>query len=465
MGFIKKIGLYFIGNMASKLMTALLVPIYTFYITAYDLGSYDYSQTIMQIAVPILYVAIWEAILKYAISSENKEQKDKYLSTAIVISMVSTVFMVLFVIIFHLAEPLPYPVLVCIMMLVYTYGMILQYCSRSLGENKIYVISGISATIVNFCGIICFVVIFRQGLFGLYISYILGQLASCLISFTKLKFWSRFRLSSTDRHTARVLLTFSVPLAINLASGWLINGAGRIVVKQNLGNEANGIYSYASKFGNLVTMITSVVSMALMEEFYIRMNDKGINGYFREKCNQIWNAVLSIFILVIPVIGFYFMFIQDTEYYVALQYIPVYVMATCMSSFATNVGGVFQLKNITQYSFLTTIAGGAVTLIISVLAVGKYGIMGVVTAQLFGAATMLATRYGVAKKLMEYHMDYGRTILFILLIIADSILLIKLRTIILEVLFFIINTLIVVVLNRKELGLVLDRIRKKAAKQ
>lgn len=81
-GIHKKTGLYFIGNMSSKIMTALLVPVYAFYVSAYDLGAYDYSQTIMQIAVPILYMAIWEAVLKYVISSDDKNQQNEYIGNS-----------------------------------------------------------------------------------------------------------------------------------------------------------------------------------------------------------------------------------------------------------------------------------------------------------------------------------------------------------------------------------------------
>lgn len=62
---IKKTGLYFIGNLSSKILTFVLVPIYAFYIKSEELGEFDYAQTIMNIIVPICFVAIWEAILKF----------------------------------------------------------------------------------------------------------------------------------------------------------------------------------------------------------------------------------------------------------------------------------------------------------------------------------------------------------------------------------------------------------------
>ena len=68
---LKKTGLYFIGNLSPKLLTILLIPIYAFYISSSELGYYDFTQTIMGILIPVVFVAIWESVLKYLLIEEN----------------------------------------------------------------------------------------------------------------------------------------------------------------------------------------------------------------------------------------------------------------------------------------------------------------------------------------------------------------------------------------------------------
>ena len=53
---LKKTGLYFIGNLASKMMVALLIPIYAFFVKSEELGYFDYTQTIMNILIPIIFL-------------------------------------------------------------------------------------------------------------------------------------------------------------------------------------------------------------------------------------------------------------------------------------------------------------------------------------------------------------------------------------------------------------------------
>lgn len=66
----KKTGVYFVGNFSSKVISAIIVPIYAVYVSSADLGEYDYLLTLTQIIAPVAYLAIWEAILKFCINGK-----------------------------------------------------------------------------------------------------------------------------------------------------------------------------------------------------------------------------------------------------------------------------------------------------------------------------------------------------------------------------------------------------------
>ena len=84
---LKKSGLYFIGNFSSKILTALLLPLYAFYISTEDFGYFDYSQTLMNIIMPFIFVAIWESILKFIIAENDDKTKDKILGTSAIFTL------------------------------------------------------------------------------------------------------------------------------------------------------------------------------------------------------------------------------------------------------------------------------------------------------------------------------------------------------------------------------------------
>ena len=120
---VEKTGLYFIGNFSSKILTALLVPIYAFYISSEDLGTYDYSQTIMNIVIPIVFVSIWEAIIRFILGEKDKEDQNKKLAT----SAFFTVCMCLFFIIITL-------IVSRFIEIEYLYNFIIMCCFTALAQ-------------------------------------------------------------------------------------------------------------------------------------------------------------------------------------------------------------------------------------------------------------------------------------------------------------------------------------------
>lgn len=63
-GFLKKTSIYFIGTLSTKMISVMLVPIYAYFVAVNDLSDYDYFATIASTLSPIVFAAIWEAILK-----------------------------------------------------------------------------------------------------------------------------------------------------------------------------------------------------------------------------------------------------------------------------------------------------------------------------------------------------------------------------------------------------------------
>ena len=64
----KKTGLYFIGNLSSKIVSAAILPIYAFFVLPNDLGAFDNAQVWANIFATVCFMAIWEAILKFFIA-------------------------------------------------------------------------------------------------------------------------------------------------------------------------------------------------------------------------------------------------------------------------------------------------------------------------------------------------------------------------------------------------------------
>ena len=83
---VKKTLIYLAGNFSSKIFGMLIIPIYATYLTASQLGNYDYQITIAWMLNPIILLALWEAVLRFGLNAEENELKQVLSTVAIITS-------------------------------------------------------------------------------------------------------------------------------------------------------------------------------------------------------------------------------------------------------------------------------------------------------------------------------------------------------------------------------------------
>ncbi|MGL5382544.1 MAG: lipopolysaccharide biosynthesis protein [Culicoidibacterales bacterium] len=458
---IKKSGIYFIGTLSSRLMSALLIPIYAFYINTTDFGTYDFAQTLVGILSPVVIMAIWEAILKFLIAETDEMNKNKVISTSVIFSlaMAGTFFFGLVLVANFIDEKMLYTVLIALMISLHTLVFVWQYLARGTGKNKLYVTAGITSTIINFSSVILFVVILKMELLGLLLSYNISQFAILFMIERNLKILPNLKLKYFDKHLLKKMILFSSPLVLNLISAWFISGFGRIIITTNLGAEANGLYSFASKFSLIVTMIGSVVTMAIVEEAIVSAKTNGLSDNFNKTLENLSNIFQVVAILAIPAIVVFYHLIAETGYVDSLTYAPWLLLYAVINTMASNMGTAFQAIDKTQYQFTTTLFGGATTFIISILLVNYIGISAIVLGQIFGAIVMLFSRYYLINKFIDFKINWNPVILKLLLFSALALILPQLNYGI-SLAVFAISILILVIKNKTIILKLMEKLKR-----
>lgn len=404
---IKKTGLYFIGNLSSKILTFVLVPIYAFYIKSEELGEFDYAQTIMNIIVPICFVAIWEAILKFVIQEDDDIKKNKIIATSSVFTITASLFIFAAAVFYNIIDNSHKTLFYFVFMIIsYAFMFIWQYYARALGKNKIYVLTGIIGTAVNFTLNIFLICFLSMGLKALFISYIFGNVVIAVILETRIKILKRIKIKSVDLKVLKKMFLFSAPLVLNLISTWLITGFGRTVIKDRLGDEYNGMYAFANKFAIVISMLGSVINMAIIEEALISAKTEGIGESFKNTIENLFRIFQSMIIAAAPVIVIFYYTIKNTEYYDSIVYFPMLLMYSLIMIMTTGLGTVFQVIEKTKYQFITTVLGAITTVVLSYGFIDKFGLHSIIIAQVAGAFVMLISRYIFVNKYVEFKINW-----------------------------------------------------------
>lgn len=406
----KKIGIYFLGMLSSKIFPVLLIPIYAFYVFPKDFGYYDFAYTVMGIAIPFLYIAIWEAILRFILSEENEKTKRTAAATSAFFSLFITFILILGSVIYAFVSENENVLLIVIMYGSHALALIWQYYARAFEESYTYVFAGIIGTIVNFISVLILIVMFNLGLNGLLISYILGQFAVFVFIELKIKVRRSIRVENFNVSTLKKMLLYSSPLVLNLTSTWLMSAYGRLIITVKLGAEANGMFAFSSNFSLIISMLGSVVTMAVIEEAIISAKKQGFDSGFTKTIESIFKIFLSIAMIALPLIIIFYAFIKDTDYYTSLKLTPWQLIYAVTVTLSSTIGAIFQAIDMTKYQFITTVAGAVVTVVVSTVLIDNIGIYAVIIGQVMGAITMLLSRYALVNKFIEFKINWNPVI-------------------------------------------------------
>lgn len=82
-------GLFAFTQIATKLITFFLVPLYTAYMSTADFGVTDMSSTVVSMVLPLATLSVSDGVLRFAI--DDKTNRDRYISLGLVVVLFSII--------------------------------------------------------------------------------------------------------------------------------------------------------------------------------------------------------------------------------------------------------------------------------------------------------------------------------------------------------------------------------------
>lgn len=418
---VTKSALYLIGNLSSKFLSAILIPIYGFFVGSTDLGTFDFSQSIMNVLVPVLFVTFWEGVLKFMLVSEDDTRK-KVVNTSTVFAVSMTV---VYLLISLAGTCFAGDKLIwlgtCSMIVTHGIAYIWQYMCRAVNSTKLYLVSSVAGTVVNLLITIIFTSAIDLDLLGLFLAYSLGQVTIFLVIEVKTKFLSKISLKEFDKVLLKRMLVFSLPLMFNTLGMWLTPLLMRSVITLNIDAVSKGLYAFANKFNIVVNLLGTVVSMALVEEAILSSKKGKISAEYGNTVTRIFVMFEHLATVAILAIAICYPLLRQTEYYVTIKYVGWLLIAALLQTLASYIGTVFQSINITRYQFITTMVGGMAGVVVAYALSIPFGLWGVIIGQVISSLTTMIMRYVIAKQRAGFRINWRMTCLSSILVILAGV--------------------------------------------
>lgn len=174
--FIKNTAIFFVGNVLSKLISFILLPMYTTVIPTEQMGIYDVSITLTTMLLSVCYFEIWSAVLRYLYDGKNEQDKNRVLKSGFQIFFISSILFAVICSIVCVVMNYQYVPLIVGYGIAYGASSLLTFVARGLGQNKEFSISGVLNTLIQLSLNVVLLTIFKVDYSALYMSYIVGTM-------------------------------------------------------------------------------------------------------------------------------------------------------------------------------------------------------------------------------------------------------------------------------------------------
>ena len=390
-----------VGKLSTQVISFLLLPLYTSKLTPGEYGTYDFLVTLSTFLVPIITLLMEESMFRFLIDAEDFKAKKRIITATIAYTFVGTV-------IFSILAG----IIMSIIHYEYTWVFILFVISniliglsnalaRGMGKIKLYSFSnfilGASTIVLN----ILFIVTFKLGVNGLLWSNTIANTVTAIIVLMMLHLPQFISRKDLNKKTLTEMVRYSAPLVPNNLSWIVITLSDRLMLTWMAGSDANGIYSIANKFPNIVYTCYGFFSTAWKESAAKILKEDNKVQYYNSIYKDVKFFLKAIILGLIAIMPFAFQILVDPSYNDAYIYIPILTISIYYTNMSNFYGGIFTAYKDTKIMGSTTFAAAIINILINLLFINKFGIYAATFSTLISNVIVYAYRRYKLKKYIK----------------------------------------------------------------
>ncbi len=394
--------LYSVGEIIPRILSFLLLPLLTRYLTPSDYGITGYITT----TVTFLYVLTILSVNTYALRSYYKitsEAEQKKLLGNIFLFLTMWGFIMLCI------EVLALPVLLStfsVKVPFYPYfllGLIINFFDvisvvpliayRVNEDAKRFVFLSVGRTIIQYILMVIFVVHYNMGLYGSYLGRLAGCIPFAVIYFLIIRTKGIFYFNKQQIKDA---LTFSLPLLPGALSYLVISILDRIILERYVSLYELGIYSIASTLALTLNIVILGMYRSFEQKIFRAHNEKG----YKELVDKLYR----IYITLLYISGFMMIvfakeilvFFTTSKYHSAEEYIAYLTLAVIISGMNTFLSTLLIADNNRKVVSYASFASAIISFIINLLLIKYFGVLGACIASIISFLVVLIFYYSKA---------------------------------------------------------------------
>lgn len=388
--FLKDFGIYAIGNLGSKLITFLMIPLYTYFVEKpSDYGYFDLCLEFCLLLVPVVTLQLRDGAFRFLL-----ETKDVHMRTKIVTFVYRTMFQsalvtILIAFVLLMFYPIRHLWLTVTLLITMSFYEVLAQVTRGLGNNKAFISVGLIASFGIGLFSLIFVAWLKMGIVGIFLANILARLVSIVVVESWMRTFSQFfSLKAGVKAVSREIIGYSLPLIPVIMCSLLPPLSDRLFLSHFMGFEYSGIYAITVRLCGVIYTLSSIFYLTWQENAIQQYNSPDRDSFFSKVFNAYIYVLSILFIGYIFIIKICFSWLIAPNYQSSLTYLYPMGINWVLIAISNYFYLPYQCAKDTKSVVPAVIILAIINVTLNFILVPRLGIFGVITTSIIGYVTI-----------------------------------------------------------------------------
>lgn len=411
--------IFTIGDFGSKVISFLLVPLYTNVLSTEEYGNGDLITTLCGVLAPILILNISESVMRFQLDKDAN--KNDVFRIGLRILIISIFLGIIIIPLYTLIKPIK------------NYWLYMYFYNVSIGASTLflydlrgkekllkYSIGGILMTLSAALLNILFLVVMHLRLRGYILAYIFANVITtiyCVVAGGSLKDYRRGRI---DREKMKEMIRFSVVLIPNTFMWWIMNSSDRLMIATMVSSAQAGIYAISYKLPTLVSTLTGIFNQAWG---YSAIHEHGSTDE-SEYNNKVFVALISFAMLMgigmLTIMKPFLRVYVEQSFYEAWKYTPFLVIGCVYLTMGTFISTTYNVHKDSMGFLISATIGATTNVALNFLLIPQFEVYGAAIATCISYVVVFVFRYFHTRKYIVFNIKNKEFILGSIFLLTSS---------------------------------------------
>jgi O-antigen/teichoic acid export membrane protein len=422
--FLRDSAVYGVSTVLSRAVGLLLLPFYTRFLTAADLGAVELLTMLGNAATIVVALEVTQAVARFRAYAASEEERVAYASTGLWFTVGASAFFVLVgmaaapAIAVHVLGPGYSSGLVRAAIVFFAVNAVLYFVLTQLRwELKPwrYAAASVSTTLVSVAGIVALIGLGGAGVAGIYYGSVIGAVLGAAIAWLGARHSFRVAL---DRAKLTRMLAFSAPLAASGLALLVALSVDRFVINALLDIKDVGVYAVAARFAGIVGLLLIGFQLTIVPLVTSRARDPQTPGELARMFRVFLTLALPIVVLLSALARELLVVFTTPDFYAGAHLIPLLAAGVLLAGAYPFAPGLW-LAGKTVLALKLNLMVAAISLVLCVALVMVMGVTGAAAAALLTGLCAFALTFAISQRHYPAPYDWRRIGLGLALAVAS----------------------------------------------